>query len=335
MVTENKSYEGLFHQEPAIWLKTGRYEAAVLPAVGANLIAFRDTENGYRFLREPAADEMERFKKAPYVHGIPVLFPPNRYEDGKFPWKGSVYQFPINEPATGNHLHGFVHNIPWTVEHFGADATESRVTLALTVRKGHSVHAYIPHSFTIRLTYTLSESGLLQHVSVRNEGSDTMPCLLAFHTTVNAPFLPGSAAADYRFKLTTGQRWELNERMLPTGRFQPLTENEERMKAEGISPFFEPMDNHYTAVPQNGRNRMELTDTRNRVTLVYDAGTAYKQWMIWNNNATEGFFCPEPQMNLVNAPSVPLPLHPDDIGLIGLEPGEIWEETSRLYCIEK
>ncbi|MNV98380.1 Aldose 1-epimerase [compost metagenome] len=77
---------------------------------------------------------------------------------------------------------------------------------------------------------------------------------------------------------------------------------------------------------------MELTDTRNKVKLIYDVGTAYKQWMIWNNNATEGFFCPEPQINLVNAPSVDLP-H-EQIGLFALNKGEIWEATSRMYCIQ-
>ena len=90
--------------------------------------------------------------------------------------------------------------------------------------------------------------------------------------------------------------------MLPTGSHQELSANEQAMQGAGVYPFFESMDNHYTAVPQNGRNRMELTDEAEKVTLVYDVGTSYKQWMIWNNEATEGFFCPEPQINLVNAP---------------------------------
>jgi aldose 1-epimerase len=333
MVTTTKAFKGTYQGEEAVWLQAGPYEAAVLPGIGGNLIAFRDTEKQYQFLHEPAAEEMEAFKAKPVIHGIPVLFPPNRYEDGKFPWNGKVYEFPVNEPETGNHLHGFLHYIPWTVEHFGADETESRVTLVQRVSEGHPVYKYFPHSFTIKLRYTLSESGLLQHVIVRNDGQDSMPCLLAFHTAVNAPFAPNSTAADYRLKLTIGQRWELNERMLPTKRYQPLKKEEELMKSAGIFPFFEAMDNHYTSEPQGGRNRMELTDTRNRVTLVYDAGTAYKHWMIWNNNATEGFFCPEPQINLVNAPNVPLPA--EQIGLISLEPGEIWEETSRLYCIKR
>ncbi|NQX67752.1 aldose 1-epimerase [Paenibacillus alba] len=327
-----KAYEGTYQGEKAIWLQAGRYEAVVLPEIGANLIAFRDTEKEYKFLREPSLAEMDSFKERPIVHGIPVLFPPNRYQDGKFPWNGKVYEFPVNEPATGNHLHGFVHNIPWAVEKFGADESESHVTLVLQVREGHSVYAYLPHAFTIRLTYTLNESGLHQDISVHNEGTDAMPCLLAYHTTINAPFAPNSQPSDYGFKMTIGNRWKLNERMLPTGEYQPLTADEAKMKVGGLSPFFASMDNHYTTAPQNGRNYMELTDSREGIKLVYDVGTSYKQWMIWNNGASEGFFCPEPQMNLVNAPNVDLPA--DQIGLVSLEPGEVWGERARLYTID-
>ncbi|OCT14458.1 aldose epimerase [Paenibacillus pectinilyticus] len=327
-----KAYEGTYNGEQAIWLQAGRYEAVVLPEVGANLIAFRDIEKEYRFLREPAMEEMEAFKERPIVHGIPVLFPPNRYEDGKFPWKGKVFQFPVNEPKTGNHLHGFVHNIPWAVENFSADEQGSRVSLALRVREGHSVHEFLPFDFTIRLSYTLNEQGLHQQISVHNDGQEAMPCLLAFHTTINAPFAVNSQPSDYSFQMTIGERWALNDRMLPTGEYQALSADEEKMKVGGLSPFFEGMDNHYTSVPQNSRNFMALTDAREGIKLVYDVGTSYKQWMIWNNGKTEGFFCPEPQMNLVNAPNVDLPA--DQIGLVSLEPGEVWEETARLYTIQ-
>jgi aldose 1-epimerase len=226
-------------------------------------------------------------------------------------------------------LHGFLHNIPWSVQSFGSDATESWVNLSLQVGPEHPVYSYFPHRFTIKLSYLLSENGLLQHVQVRNDGEGSMPCLLAFHTAVNAPFAKGGSAEDYRFNMTIGSRWALNERMLPTGEFSELGAEEAKMAATGLSPFWEAMDNHYTAAPQNGRNRMELTDTREGVTLVYDVGTGYKNWMIWNNNKTPGFFCPEPQINLVNAPNVNLPA--EQIGLLSLKTGEIWEETSRLY----
>lgn len=329
MSTIGQAFEQQFHGEPAVWLKWGRYEAAVVPAVGANLIAFRDTESGFRFLREPKADEMEAFKANPGVYGIPVLFPPNRYDNGQFTFQGRAYSFPVNEPATGNHLHGFFHTAAWTVEDYGTTQTESYVALAISVTEDHPIYRYLPHRFTLKLRYALSEAGLLQHVSVHNEGTDTLPCMLAFHTAINAPFDPASTADDYTFKLTIGERWELSDRMLPTGRKQTLTAEEEQMKTGGLSPYWSSMDNHYTALPQNGRNAMELTDNRTGTTLVYDVSSAFKQWMIWNNNASRKFFCPEPQLNLVNAPNVELPA--DEIGLVALEPGGIWETSSRLY----
>ncbi|NGM83285.1 aldose 1-epimerase [Paenibacillus sp. 7124] len=323
------AYEGQFEGEAAVWLKAGRYEAAVLPETGGNLIAFRDTKKGFRFLREPGEDGIEAFKQSPGVYGIPVLFPPNRYEDGKFPWNGQVYQLPVNEAATGNHLHGFLHTVAWQVEDFGSGKHESYVTVAIKVDENHPSYKYYPFEYTVKLRYGLSEAGLSQQVLIHNDGKAVMPCLLAFHTAVNAPFAPESSASDYRVKITIGKRWELSERMLPTGNYQPLGPEEVKLREEGVNPFFAPLDNHYTAVPQNGRNRMELTDTKLGVTLVYDAGTSYKQWMIWNNGATEGFFCPEPQINLVNAPNMDLP--GDEIGLFSLKPGEFWEETARFY----
>lgn len=327
------AFEGDYQGEQAIWLTCGRYEAAVLPHIGANLIALRDTEKGYAFLHEPGPDEIEEFKERPVLHGIPILYPPNRYEDGKLNWEGKVYALPINEEETHNHLHGFIHYIPWEVEEFAADDRSSRVTLLLRVDENHEVFRYLPFSFTLRLSYTLSELGLHQQVVVRNEGSGRMPWLLAFHTAINAPFAPDSQASDYRLKVTIGDRYEMSERMLPTGSFQPLSEEEQAIKEEGGYPFFAPMDNHYTAVTQDGRNRMELTDVRTGTTLVYDVGSAYKHWMIWNNGGKEGFFCPEPQINMVNAPNIE-GLPAEQIGLIGLEPGDIWEETSRLYVKE-
>ena len=72
--------------------------------------------------------------------------------------------------------------------------------------------------------------GLSQQLTLVNEGDADMPVLLAFHTAVNAPFAPGSTARDYKLKLTIGSRWELSKRMLPTGRHQPLSPEEEAMK---------------------------------------------------------------------------------------------------------
>ena len=328
------AYEGTYGSFTAIILKSGPYEAKMIPEIGGNLVSFRDVERGHSYLREPGEDHAEELKENPGVYGIPVLFPPNRFEDGKFPWNGKVYQLPINEEATGNHLHGFMHYIPWQVVSFGTNEQESYVVVEQIVREGHEFYKYLPFEYTIRLRYTLSELGLQQQVTIINEGKESMPNLLAFHTAIKAPFDETSEACDYKVKATIGQRYELNGRSLPTGNIQPLSNEEELLKTEGVNPYFEAMDNHYTSEPQNGRNYMELTNTKTGDTLVYDVGTSYKHWMIWNNNASNQFFCPEPQMNLVNAPNVTGKSN-EEIGLIALEPGLVFEQSSRLYVVNR
>lgn len=327
-----EAFTGTYQGEPAVWLKAGRYEAAVLPGVGANLIAFRDVQNGYRFIREPEQDEMKAFKAVPMAHGIPVLFPPNRYDDGKFQVRDVHYQFPINEPETGNHLHGICLDQPWETVDSGADDQASFASFAFTLTESDAAYASFPHCFKITLRYTLSDEGLEQHVTVHNMDDKPMPCMLGFHTAINAPFVPGSSSDDYVFSTTIGERWELDERMLPTERTSSLSTFEESFKDEtkGASPYFEEMDNHYSAEPGVDGNRMVLTDRREQVRLIYDVGLGYKQWMIWNNSATVGFFCPEPQINMVNAPN--LSLSAEKTGLVVLQPGESWSEQSRLYA---
>lgn len=326
---EKKFHEERFHGERAVSISFGRFRATLLPDIGGNLISFVDTEHHYHFLREPKPEEMEAFKARPFTHGIPVLFPPNRYEDGVFTLNGKTYHLPVNEEATHNHLHGFFYDCKWEVIETGNTPTESFIVIEQHVTENHPAYPYFPHEFSMSIRYSLSEEGLKQKVQVTNRGGSPMPCLLGFHTAINAPFSPNSSMDDMEFEMTIGERWELNGRMLPTGKFQPLTESERRMKAGGVSPFFDLLDNHYTSVPKDGKNYMALTDKREKVRLIYDAGTKYKHWMIWNNDAASGFFCPEPQTNMVNAPNLSLPI--EDTGIIILEPGETWQETSRIY----
>ncbi|MEX2460467.1 MAG: aldose 1-epimerase [Paenibacillaceae bacterium] len=325
----NQAFAGEYQGEDAIWLRAGHYEAALLPRIGGNLVAFRDTVKGFTLLREPSIEEMAEFSARPMVHGIPILFPPNRYKDGRFSLNGLQYEFPVNEPKTGNHLHGFFYNIPWHVSDFGTNETESYVTIEQNVDKNHAAYRYFPHTFHFTVRYALSEDGLKQEVSITNLGEAAMPCMLGFHTAFNAPFAPNSTKEDISFTMTIGDRWELDDRMLPTGSYQPLVDGELAMKRAGVSPYFAEMDNHYTSQPQMGFNAAIIIDHKEKVRLVYDVGTNYKHWMIWNNEANGKYFCPEPQINAVNAPNLNLPA--EQIGLVLLDKGQSWTETSRLY----
>ena len=321
--------EATYAGESAILLQNGDYEAILLPKRGGNLVAFRDVKRGYRFLREPE-QEMDQFEKSPIRFGIPVLFPPNRYRDGVFTVAGRTYHLPVNEESTHNHLHGFFSRLAWPVVASGDNAEGAFVEIRHDVDENHPVYEHWPHRFSISIRYTLTTSSLVQTVHIENTGDTPMPCMLGFHTAVLVPFAPSSSAADCTFTLTIGERWQLDERKLPTGRFQPLNAGEQNMKSGGVSPFFEAMDNHYSAAPVDGHNQMVLTDSKAGVRFIYDVDLGYRHWMVWNNNAGGTFFCPEPQINMVNAPNVELPA--DVTGLVILQPGESWTGTSRMYA---
>ncbi|WP_211211475.1 hypothetical protein [Heyndrickxia acidiproducens] len=79
----NQAVDTTFNGFNAIELNCFPYQAVILPEFGGNLIAFRNVDRGYCFLREPSAEEMDDFQVNPFLYGIPVLFPPNRIENGK------------------------------------------------------------------------------------------------------------------------------------------------------------------------------------------------------------------------------------------------------------
>lgn len=327
-MTVHYAKQGTYESEEAILLKHGSYSAILLPRIGGNLISFRDDDRDYRFIREPEGADWKGFVEKPMVHGIPVLFPPNRYDAGAFEFNGRAYSFPINEPQTGNHLHGFVYQSPWEVVSFGSTDEMSTVSVKLQFDEQHPDFKYFPHKVTLLQTYTLSNQGLTQYFEAVNEGEDALPFMLGFHTSLNAPFAANSSVADLECGLSIDDRWELDGRMLPTGQALPLNEGELLLKEGKGNPYFASLDNHYSA-SSSGTNEMTLHDKRENVTLVYEAGEGYKHWMVYNAAANGKFFCPEPQTGMVNAPNVDLPV--ERTGLISLEPGQKWTAVSRMY----
>ena len=329
-MTQHEAKLGNYENEQAVFLKYGKYSAIALPGIGGNLISFRDDDRGFRFIREPEGSEWAGFVERPWVHGIPVLYPPNRYDAGTFEFDGRTYRFPVNEPATGNHLHGFVYSSKWELVEYGSSEEKSFATVRLRFDETEPGYAHFPHRATLTQTFTLTDAGLSHRFDATNDGDEAIPFMLGFHTTVNAPFAPGSRVEDLECGLSIGERWELNERMLPTGRRLPLNEGEQLLRDGKGNPYFESMDNHYTASAVNGSNAMTLYDRRAGVRFVYEAGDAYKHWMVYNAAAGGEFFCPEPQTGMVNAPNAGLPA--DQTGLIRLEPGQSWSAVIRMYA---
>jgi len=319
--------------ETGILMVSGDYSALVLPQRGANLIELKNSKYEADILRHP--QDFEAYMKSPALYGIPVLFPPNRIEDGTFEFDGRKYEFPINEASTNNHLHGFLNSVEWDVEEMYVDnGSDAIVALSYKANPSSYFYKYYPHEFIITIKYVLNNDGLLQEVTIKNTGSLTMPVGLGFHTAINIPFHEGSTKEDYRFRLTVDGRWELNDRMLPTGNKLPLNEIETGFVKDGILPIEHPFDNHYNAAPMKIDNTVKnaavIEDLKKNTRVVYEVGESYKHWMVYNGLANrKDFICPEPQTWLVNAPNSKLPV--EITGLIALKPDEVWTDTCRIY----
>ncbi|NKC32751.1 aldose epimerase family protein [Falsiroseomonas selenitidurans] len=111
----------------------------------------------------------------------------NRLAEGRITVGGQAYRMPINRPAEGHALHGFVREQAWTVGSVAGDAA----VLSCTVD-----HA--PFRCTARLRVALAPAGLHLALELTNDGAVPTPMGIGWH-----PFLTRPAGTRLRFAATT------------------------------------------------------------------------------------------------------------------------------------
>lgn len=178
--------------------------SAEIAQVGAALRALRigDVDLVPRY-----ADDLP----TPAASGVVLVPWPNRIRDGKWTQRGETYQLAISEPKFGNASHGLLRFAPYQqVESGGADA----VTLAATVfpQTGYPFH------LDTRVTYTLTETGLVVDHDILNVGASAAPVALGVHPYV---CLSDVSTADLQLELDAGSWFRVDERNLPVAE-EPL-----------------------------------------------------------------------------------------------------------------
>lgn len=274
-------------------IENGCWYAQIDPQHGANCIKLRHKGSGACLLREPPEDGI---LDNPYLYGMPILFPVNRIEGGEFTFEGRKYVFPINEPATGCHLHGDLHRMPFVA----VEKSDTKAVFCYRAEKG----AYLgfPHAFEIRMTYELTGECFCHTVTVCNRSAENMPLTLGFHTTFNTRLFPKSRTEHVRVFANITEEYERNMAVnyLPTGVMPPFDATSRALADGTYIPFGKGLSRHY-----RGQGRMTLTDTDAGLCMVYENDEKYGFRLIFGDGAT--YICLEPQTCLANCQNAPFP----------------------------
>ena len=163
-------------------LAAGAWRAVLWPAQGATIAALtlagRDLIVPIPAGGDPTFGFHGAFWMAPWT---------NRLEEGRLRVGDTVHAMPINRPAEGHALHGFLRELPWQV----VQAAPDRAELACTFARA-------PFDGTAQLSVALTPAGLALGIRLTHGGAAPLPMGLGWH-----PFFTRPAGTRLRFAATT------------------------------------------------------------------------------------------------------------------------------------
>ncbi|MCB0704836.1 MAG: hypothetical protein KDC34_05975 [Saprospiraceae bacterium] len=194
----------------------------IAPARGACLLDL--SFNGRHLLRsyqnEAELSSLDWMRSA-------LLFPfPNRMKDGQYQWHGQQYQFPINEPARNNALHGFGGSAFFKTRYIQLGETEACVCLVYR----HTPTDSYPFPFLASVTYRIQTIGQFDlEFKVENLHSTSIPFAWGWH-----PYFQLQPDADLcSLQLPACKLVEVTDQMLPNGKRSDFNQFEKPASLKG------------------------------------------------------------------------------------------------------
>lgn len=180
---------------------------SIVPGKGANVLNLffggKNILDGY--------DTPEELEVAKFGKSV-LLFPfPNRMDRGLFHWEGKPHQFPINNAATENAIHGFVREEAFHVTKI--ELTNTRGSIHCQYQYAGD-RPYYPFPFVLDLVFSIRDAG---EFSVKATCTNLHDRHIPFGFGWHPYFRLTEKADDHALHLPPCAQIEINERMIPTG----------------------------------------------------------------------------------------------------------------------
>jgi aldose 1-epimerase len=278
----------------------GETEAEFVPE--ANLVCCSLRHRGAELL-DPGRG-VEAYAQHGKTMGIPLLHPwANRLAGCSYRVGDTTVRLPEPEGhfATdpgGLPIHGALPgHLRWTVQ---AGSPPDRLSAQLQWSSAE-LRELFPFEHELAMEASVAGGALILATTLRATGGDRVTVSFGFHPYLR---IPGSARRDWRVVLGASRRLVLDERMIPTGAREPLSEREFRLGEQS-------WDDGLAGLEPGGA-RFSVTDGLTTLTIAFEEGFEYAQVY-----APPGhdYICFEPMTAPTNA------LDSGD-GLILVEPGD-------------
>jgi aldose 1-epimerase len=197
-------------------------EAWIAGGIGANCPRFVTEVAGKELEVIHLPDSLSSFRERPTYFGSAVLFPfPGRIRGGKFRFDNADIQVPINEPATGNAIHGCVAKQPWAELAASADDRGAEATFAIGTERIPAMLDDFPFPFRLTMRARLSGGTLTFSFVAENSGQRPMPVGLGVHPYFPLPLGGTGSVDDCEIRVDAPYFWEQKDYM-PVGRSLPV-----------------------------------------------------------------------------------------------------------------
>ncbi|MCW5922470.1 MAG: hypothetical protein KIS77_09005 [Saprospiraceae bacterium] len=274
---------------------------SVVPARGANVLDIvfsgKSILDGYR-----SPEELEAAKWGKSV----LLFPfPNRLDRGRYEWLGKKYEFPLNNAATENAIHGFVREEAFELDYvvLAKDCAFVQCSYAYLGQR-----PYYPFPFVLTVEFMLGDEGIFAlEATCHNTHHEPIPVGFGWH-----PYFRLSDRADeHLMQLPPCEMVSINERMIPTGARSEYTAFQRKKQ---VGDTF--LDNCFASKKMAGKYKMSLEGDGRRVSVSANA-RHFPFFQVFTPPHRESIAL-EPMSCNVDAFN-------NGEGLVALAPGKVWK----------